>query len=52
LAEDANATEASPESSIPADHESNANLEQEFQKNLKRNTKRSKKRSKGKAPAC
>ena len=56
LAEDANATavgdsEASPESNIPADHESDAGLEQEFEKNLKGNPKRSQKRSKGKAPA-
>lgn len=56
LAEDANATavgdsEASPESNVPADHESNTDLEQEFEKNLKGNPKRSKKRSKGKAPA-
>ena len=56
LVEDANATgvsdsEASPESNIPADHESDTDLEQEFEKNLKGNPKRSKKRSKGKAPA-
>ena len=55
LVEDANATgvgdsEASPESNIPADHESDTDLEQEFENNLKRNPKRSKKRSKGKAP--
>lgn len=36
---------------MPADHESDADLEQEFEKNLKGNPKRSKKRSKGKAPA-
>ena len=40
-------SEASPESNIPADHESDADLEQEFEKN----PKRSKKRSKGKRPA-
>lgn len=56
LAEDANTTavgdsEASPESNIPADHESNTDLEQEFEKNLKGNPKRSKKRSKRKTPA-
>ena len=56
LAEDTNATavgdsEASPESNIPADHEGDADLEQEFVKNLKGNPKRSKKRSKGRAPA-
>ena len=53
LAEDANATavgdsEASPESNIPADHESDTDLEQEFEKNLKGNPKRSKKGAKEK----
>ena len=43
-------SEASPESNIPADHESDADLEQEFEKNLKGNPKSPKKRSKGKAP--
>ena len=43
LAEDTNATavgdsEASPESNIPADHEGDADLEQEFEKNLKKET--------------
>ena len=56
LPEDASATAvgdsgASPESNSPADHESDADLEQEFEKNLKGNPKHSKKRSKGKAPA-
>ena len=53
LAGDANVTgvgdsEASPESNIPADHESDTNLEQEFEKNLKGNPKRSKKGAKEK----
>ena len=57
LVEDANAagvgdSETSPESNIPADHESDTDLEQELEKNLKGNPKRSKKkRSKGKAAA-
>ena len=55
LAEDANATavgdsEASPESNIPADHKSKADLEQEFEKNLKGNLKHSKKGAKEKCP--
>ena len=46
LAEDATATavsdsEASPESNIPADHESDKDLEQEFEKNLNGNPKMS-----------
>ena len=53
LAEDANATavgdaEASPESNIPADHESDTDLEQKFEKNLKGNPKGSKKGAKEK----
>ena len=52
LAEDANATavgdsEASPESNIPADCESNTDLEQEFKKNLKGSPKPRSKRSEG-----
>ena len=56
LAEDANTTtvgdsDTLPEWNIPADYKSNADLEQEFKKNLKGNPKRTQKRSKGKAPA-
>lgn len=35
-----------------ADHESDTDLEQEFEKNLKGNPQRSKKKNKGKAPAA
>ena len=57
LVEDTNATgvsdsEASPESNIPADHESDTDLEQEFEKNLKGNPKRSKKEEQRKSACC
>ena len=57
LVKDDNATgvgdsEASPESSIPADHESDAHLEQEFEKNLKGNPKHSKKKKEQRKSAC